>query len=303
MTSASATVTVTAPERAAEARSSPIHRARRLLARPRALRVLSVVVVTAVWEVVGRSDPTYMSYPSAVAQAAWELLVEEDELLAAFRETLWGFTVGYVIAVAIGLAIGFLMGRSQIADVALRPYVNAFYATPRIALIPLLVLFTGIAFQLRVTIVVLSAVFPIIITVRDGARSVAKEYLDVSRCFVATGWQVWKTALLPGSLAFVFAALRMGAQRALIGIIVAETLAALTGTGQLIQDYGQFFQTDRLLVPVIIIGFFSIFMTAGINRLHLWLTPWQRPRPDKADKAARGVRAVRAGRAAKEDAR
>jgi NitT/TauT family transport system permease protein len=245
---------------------------------PFSLRLISIVVVGTFWEVVGRSDPKFMSYPSAVVRAAWQVLVVEDELVEAFRVTLWGFTVGYAIAVAISLVIGFLMGRSRVVDLALRPYVNAFYATPRIALIPLLVLFVGIGYQLRVTIVVLSAIFPMIITIRDGARAVADEYLDVSRSFVAGEWQTWRTVVLPGSLAFVFAALRMGAQRALVGIIVAETLAALTGTGRVIQDYGQFFQTDKLLVPVIIIGFFSIFLTAAINRVHAWAAPWQRPR-------------------------
>jgi ABC-type nitrate/sulfonate/bicarbonate transport system permease component len=251
---------------------------------PFALRLLSVAVVTGIWELVGRANPKFMSYPSAVVQAAWDVLVVEDELIEAFRVTLWGFTVGYAISIAISLVIGFLMGRSRIVDLALRPYVNAFYATPRIALIPLLVLFVGIGYQLRVTIVVLSAIFPMIITIRDGARAVADEYLDVSRSFVASEWQTWRSVVLPGSLAFVFAALRMGAQRALVGIIVAETLAALTGTGRQIQDYGQFFQTDKLLVPVIIIGFFSIFLTAVINRLHAWAAPWQRPRSRKGNR-------------------
>lgn len=239
------------------------------------LRIGSVAVVLVLWEIVGRPNAALFTYPTAVLRAAWEILVVERELLEAFGESLYGYAVGYTAAMVFGTGLGFLMGQIRVIDVALLPYVNALYATPRIALIPLLVLWVGIGFGMRVTIVILSAIFPIIITVRDGSRSVASEYLDVARSFVASGWQMWRTAVLPGSLPYVFSALRIGAQRSLIGIIVAETLAAVTGTGRMILRYGQFFQTDRLLVPILVIGFFSIFMTAAIHGLQRRVTPWQ----------------------------
>jgi ABC-type nitrate/sulfonate/bicarbonate transport system permease component len=242
----------------------------------RLARYAGALVVLVLWEVIGRQNEVFLSYPTAVLRAAWEILVLDDELRSAFGETLHGYLVGYVVAMALGTTIGFAMGRIKALDVALAPYVNALYATPRIALIPLLVLWVGIGYGMRLTIVILSAVFPIIITVRDGAKSVAAEYLDVANSFVATGWQTWRTTILPGSLPYVFSAFRIGAQRSLIGIIVAETLAAVTGTGRMIQDYGQFFQTDRLLVPILVIGFFSIFMTALLNLLQRIVTPWDR---------------------------
>lgn len=242
----------------------------------RLARVGSALLVLVLWELIGRQNAAFLSYPTEVVRAAWEVLVLEDDLRQAFGETLYGYLLGYAAAMALGTTIGFAMGRMKALDVALSPYVNALYATPRIALIPLLVLWVGIGFGMRFTIVILSAVFPIIITVRDGAKSVAADYLDVARSFVATGWQTFRTTILPGSLPYLFSALRIGAQRSLIGIIVAETLAAVTGTGRMIQDYGQFFQTDRLLVPIIVIGFFSIFMTALLNLLQRIITPWDR---------------------------
>jgi NitT/TauT family transport system permease protein len=240
------------------------------------LRILSIVVVLILWEIIGRQYEVFLSYPLAVLQAAWEVLVVDNELLVAFGETLHGYALGYVAAMILGTMLGYLMGYFKGLDVALGPYVNALYATPRIALIPLLVLWVGIGFGMRFTIVILSAVFPIIITVRDGARSVADEFLDVARIFVAGGWRTWRTTILPGSLPYVFSALRIGAQRSLIGILVAEILAALSGTGRIIQDYGQFFQTDRLLVPIFAIGFFSIFMTGALNFIQRRVTPWER---------------------------
>lgn len=246
------------------------------LSKPFLMRVASIVVVLTAWQIAGQTKPTFLSSPSAIATAGWDLLVVDRRLLSAFGETLVGLGVGYAIAATLGIAVGFLMGRVRSIDIALLPYVNAMYATPRIALIPLLVLWVGIDFKLRVTIVILSSIFPIIITVRDGSKSVADRYLDLARSFVATGWQTWRTAILPGSLPFMFAALRFGAQRAMIGVIVAEMTSSVAGTGRLILTYGRFFQTERLMVPVVIIGVFSILVTAFINYLQKLATPWQK---------------------------
>lgn len=247
-----------------------------LLRSERAWRVASLLLVVISWELVGRQNPVFMSYPSAVVLAAWEVLFVDPELIRAFRVTLWGFAVGYVSAVLVGSALGFLMAQFRLADVALGPYVRAFYTLPRIALIPLLILFAGIGFGLRVSIVFLSAVFSIVIIVRDGGVEVGQEHRDVAKMFDATQWQEWRTAILPGSLPYLFSALRVGAQRALIGVIVAETLAALTGTGKVIADYGKYYQTDKLLVPVILIGLFSIGLTALLNRVESKALPYKR---------------------------
>lgn len=244
--------------------------------RQRLARLGSLVAMVLVWEFAGRFNPTFLSYPSEIVRAGWEILFVNRELVAAFGETLWGLVVGYAISMTLGISIGYLMAASRTVDVALLPYVNALYATPRIALIPLLVLWVGIQFELRVTIVILSSIFPMILTIRDGALETAEDYLDVARCFVATSWQMWRTTTLPGSLPYVFSALRIGLQRALIGVIVAEMAASVAGTGRLILEYGQFFQTDKLLVPVIIIGLFSIFLTAVLKALQNLATPWRR---------------------------
>lgn len=245
-------------------------------ATPRIVKVASVVVVLALWELVGRTQPLYMSYPSAVVTAGWELMSGDDRLLPALRTSLWGLTAGYVIAAGLGVALGLAMAMSRVLDIALTPYVAALYATPRITLIPLLVLWVGIDFQLRLTIVVLSAIFPIIINVRDGARQVSSHYVDVARSYGAGRRQVLTTVVVPGSVPSIFVALRIGLQRSLIGVIVAEMTSAVSGTGRILLQFGRVFQTDRLLVPILIIGFFSIFLTWVLRTIERRVTPWAR---------------------------
>jgi ABC-type nitrate/sulfonate/bicarbonate transport system permease component len=248
----------------------------RLARDPLALRIASVIVVLATWEGLGRLDPIVASYPTAIAAAFFELGFVDNALLPAFATTLHGLVVGFAIAAVLGIAIGFAMGRIRLVDLILDPYVSALYATPRIALVPLLVLWVGIDFELRVTIVVLSAIFPIIINTYIGAKSVDRELLDAGRAFAANQWQLLTTVVVPASIPYLFAGLRIGVARALVGIIVAEMTAAVTGTGQLIIQYGRFFQTDRLFVPVIILGLFSIVLAELVYFLQRRATPWAR---------------------------
>lgn len=248
----------------------------RLVRDPVALRIASVVILLIVWELLGRLDPVVASHPSAIAAAFVELAIVDNILWPAFATTLQGLVVGFAVAAILGIAIGFAMGRIRLVDLILDPYVSALYATPRIALVPLLVLWVGIDFELRVTIVILSSIFPIIINTYIGAKNVDRELLDAGRAFAANGWQLLTTVVIPASIPYLFAGLRIGVARALVGIIVAEMTAAVTGTGQLIIQYGRYFQTDKLFVPVIILGLFSIVLAEVVYFLQRRATPWAR---------------------------
>jgi len=254
--------------------TSILGRARNLRGSPRIIRVGSVLFVLAMWEVIGRANPLFTSYPTEVASGVLELMTD-GRLAPALLTTLQGLGAGYFIAIAIGIPLGFAMARIRTLDIALNPYVAALYATPRIAIIPLLVLWVGVGFQLRLTIVVLSAVFPVIINVRDGAKEVDRNYMDVAKSLAAGRWQTLRTVVLPGSLPYVFVALRIGAQRAMIGVIVAEMTSAIAGTGRLLLDLARVYQTDKVMVIIFIIGFFSIFVTSTLRMLQTKASPWR----------------------------
>lgn len=248
------------------------------LSDPRVLRIFSLVAVLSLWEIFGRQRPIFMSHPSAVANALFELTVLEARMWEIFGPTLRGLAVGFAIASTLGVAIGFVMGRSRLVSLILDPYVNALYATPRITLIPLLVLWVGIDFQLRVTVVTLSSIFPIIINTYNGARDVNRDWLDAGRIFLADNFQTLRTIVIPASLPYVFAGLRIGSLRALTGAIVAEMTAAVTGTGAVIFAFSRAFQTDRLFATLIVLGFLGIALGQGVHWLQNTATPWARTR-------------------------
>lgn len=238
----------------------------------RGLQLASLVIVLAAWEVIGRQNPVFASYPSAIAEAAVRVFV--PQLLPAMLTSLHALAVGFAIAAPIGVLLGFGLGRVRAIRVALTPYVNALYVTPRITLIPLLVLWLGIDFELRVVIVVLSAVFPIAITIAAGSKEVGQELTDIGTSFLADRRQRLVTIILPGTLPYVFAGLRLGIAQALTGIIVAEMMAALAGLGQMIILKARALATDELFVPIIAIGIISILLTWLLSVIQRALTPW-----------------------------
>jgi NitT/TauT family transport system permease protein len=237
-----------------------------------ALAVLSMAAILGLWQAFGPIQPLFASYPSQIVAAAFK--VTFTEILPAWGTTLTGFGVGLAISIPIAIALGVAMGRNRLVDTILAPYVNALYVTPRIALIPLLVLWFGLEFKLRVAIVILSAVFPIIINTYTGMRHVDRNLLDVGRAFTANRRQRLLTIVLPGSLPFIFAGLRIGTARALGGIIVAEMTASITGIGRRLVNYGTFFEIDRMFVAIISIGIFGLLIARGLGLIQRSTAPW-----------------------------
>ncbi|HVR31143.1 MAG TPA: ABC transporter permease [Acidimicrobiia bacterium] len=244
----------------------------RFLAAPNAVRLVSLIVVMSSWELYGRTNPIFASYPSAIISAATRTMV--DKVLPALQTTLWGFTVGFLIAAPLGILFGIALGRVKLLEVSMTPFMMAIYSTPRVTLIPLLVLWLGIDFRLRVAIVALSSIFPIIINMHAGVKEVDRELLDVGRAFTASRRQELLTIVLPGSLPFMFTGLRIGLARALGGVITAELTAAVVGIGRLIIDGARFLRLDEMFVPLILFGILSISFTAILGFLQRLAMPW-----------------------------
>ena len=242
---------------------------------PSSLRFLSLAIVLGAWEAYGRSNALFVSYPSAVAAAFVDRF--QPEILPAFGSTARAFLVGFVISGPIGIVVGMAMGRSRVVDTALSPYVNALYVTPRVTLIPLLVIWLGVGFTMQVVIIVLSSIFPVIVTVYAGARVMDRDLVDVGRAFAGSRLQIFRTIVVPGTLPYIFTGARLGMARALAGVISAEMTVAITGVGRLLIQKAQFFKMDELLAPLILLGLISIALTRVLIALQTRLTPWARP--------------------------
>jgi ABC-type nitrate/sulfonate/bicarbonate transport system permease component len=250
-------------------------RARAWLGKPIVLRLLSVAVVLVGWQLFGTSYST--SYPSSIFHAAIKTFW--SEIAPAFKDTLEGFGVGYSICLIAGVPIGLMMARSRLVELVLEPYVNALYATPRLALIPVLILWLGVNFQMRVAVVIVSGLFPIVLNTYLGGREVDPNLLDVGAAFSAGPFQALRTIVFPGSLPYIFAGMRIGLGRAFIGIIVAEIETSSIGIGNLISTDAGSLHMAAMWAAIISLGILSILLSTGLKQMERRSTmPWLRTR-------------------------
>jgi ABC-type nitrate/sulfonate/bicarbonate transport system permease component len=239
------------------------------------VRLVSVVVVLVGWEVFGRQiEPLFMSYPTAISTSAFEM-IRSGELPAAFLDSLGTLLLGFFIASVLGIAIGLLIGRYRTVEAATDWLVNALYATPLVAIIPLVVLWFGLGFSAKLFIVVILAIFPILINTAAGVRNVPPPLLDVGFAFVATERQLFTKFILPAALPYMMTGLRLGVGRAIIGMVVAEFFTAITGLGALIVKYGNQYDTAAMFVPILTLMLLGVTLTALMRRIESWIAPWK----------------------------
>ena len=247
----------------------------RLSDHPNVIRVTTVGVFLLVWEVYGRSlNPIFLSYPLAILSAAVELITS-GELLAALLKSLQGLAIGFSLAVVVGITLGILMGRYRTLYYALDPFVVALYATPGVALIPLIMLWFGLGLQAKIVIIFEACFFPIVLNTFAGVRNVSRANVDVARAYGASERQILRLVLLPSALPFIMAGIRLAVGRGVIGMVVAEFFTSLSGIGSLIIIYSNAFATAKLFVPVITLSLLGVSLTALAQHLERRMAPWK----------------------------
>ncbi|HLG73448.1 MAG TPA: ABC transporter permease, partial [Chloroflexota bacterium] len=202
----------------------------------RILGVVAVVLFLALWEWAGTSgavNPLFSSAPSRIA-TAFGGLIASGELAHDCVVSGLEFVYGFALAIVIGIPFGILMGWYKPLNAILDPFVNFFYATPRVALLPLMIIWLGIGINSKIAIVYLGAVFAILINTITGMHALDEQLIKAARSFGASDMQIFKTIALPGSVPFILGGIRLGLGHALIGVVVGELYAATAGVGYLI---------------------------------------------------------------------
>ncbi len=242
---------------------------------PLFLRLASIVVVLSVWEAYGRTIPViFISRPSAIVAAAADLMSGWD-FWQQLAITMVSLLVGFGVAIVVGCILGFLMGRNRTLSLVLDPYVTVLYATPRIALIPLLIMIFGIDTELRLAMVFLSSMFPVLINTMNGVRTVETDLIETAVSFNANERQILRTVILPATTPFVLSGIQIALGHAIIGVIVAEMTVAISGIGGLIVAYGNAFKTDYMFVPLLATSALSILLVQAIRVLERELMPYR----------------------------
>lgn len=239
------------------------------------LPLTALLLFLVAWEVFGRlANPILFSPPSRVLVGFGELM-ETGRLQRAFLVTLNALTVGFLLSVAVGLPVGLLLGRFKTLSDVLEPYINAIYATPRVVMVPLIILWFGVGYEGRVFLIWIGTVIPIIINTAVGVRNARRDLVEVAVSFGANEGQLARHVILPGAVPYIIAGLRIAMGRALVGVIVAEIFLDLTGLGGIIQTESAFFRTHRMLAAVVVISLLGTILISAFGLLERHFSAWK----------------------------
>ena len=239
-----------------------------------AIRVVSLAVALALWEVAAWNvDPVLFTSPTKVAVAAYEMVLS-GELWTYLWPSLVVLGIGFALAVVFGIAIGLLLARFWVLDVALTVYITFLYSIPSVALVPLIVLWAGFDTTAKVIILFLFAFFPMVINTYQGVKSVDPKLLEVGRAFRCSEGQLWWNIVLPAALPFIVTGLRLALGRALIGMVLADLYTAISGIGYLIVRTASTYQVDKMFVPIVTLGLLGVTFTALLRLAEKYVAPW-----------------------------
>jgi NitT/TauT family transport system permease protein len=245
-------------------------------ARLRAI-IVSIVSVIVVWEILGRfvikNDLVFAPLSEIVARM-FEM-AGSGELWRNIQASGVAFLIGYSLAVIFGVSMGLLIALRPRVGFYVEPWLMALYATPMIALAPIFVVLMGIGLSSKVAIIFIEAFFPITTNAALGIKSTSRDLIDASRSFGATEGQIVRTVLLPNSLAYIVAGMRIAVGRGLSGVVVAEIFGSVAGIGNMIWFSAEAYDMPKLFSGVFILAGASIILMTGLGRLERAIAPWR----------------------------
>ncbi len=239
--------------------------------------LVAIGVMLGLWELAGLFliSPILISSPQQTLSDFVDQFTS-GPAVPALEISLRELYIGIAIGLAAGILIGLVVGRYRLLDALLSPYINAANATPLNVLIPLLIVWVGIGTEARVLFIVLISFFPVLLNTAGGLRNVSKGYVEVGRMLGLNEHQLMRKVILPASMPYIFAGIRLGVALGVIGMIVGEIEESNVGLGYFINFYGNGFQTGKLLALIFLaalIGVFNVLVIRGVQaRWFRWIS-------------------------------
>jgi NitT/TauT family transport system permease protein len=249
-----------------------------------ALGTAVIVLLLIIWELLPYFVPMkqgtrlFFTVPSRIFATLWQMFAS-GSIWAPLAVSATAFAIGLALAIAAGLPVGILLGRSSTLNAMFDPFITAFNATPRLVFLPLLMLWLGIGVWSKIAIVFLGALFPLLINTHEGVRNADKLLINVVRSFGAKEWDVARLVVIPNSLPFIVVGLRLAIGRAILGVVVAEFFGAQDGLGVLMVRAASSFNVDVVFAGLIIFAVLSLIMTGLVKLVEERMNRW---RPQRA---------------------
>jgi NitT/TauT family transport system permease protein len=237
----------------------------------------SVVIGLALWQWIGTSivkNSLFLATPLQSILAVGQLW-ESGELLKHISVSGQEFLIGFMLAAIVGVMVGLFTASFERVSLVASPWIYGFYATPLIALAPLLILWFGIGIWSKVAVVFSMVFFPVAINTDAGVRNADAHLVEAIRSFGASRFQIFLKVSLPAALPLILTGLRLGVGRGLMGVVVGELAGSRAGIGYLIYNAGQVFNMPQLFAGVIMLATTGILLTTLFHKLETVLVPWR----------------------------
>ncbi len=250
-----------------------------------------IVLFLLIWEAIphvfalSKGMQLFFAGPSDITAVMYAMVNGDDSMFlngdiwVALSHSANAFALGLGFGIVVGLPLGVALGRSETLNALFDPFITAFNATPRLIFLPLVLVWFGIGLWSEVLIVFIGAVFPLLINTYAGVRNADRLLINVVRSFGASEWEINKLVVLPNSMPFIVAGLRLAIGRAILGVVVAEFFGgAEAGIGVMMVNAAGKYHVDVLFAGLVILMALSLIMTSGVKVLELRLSRW---RPEK----------------------
>ena len=242
------------------------------------LGLCSVFFLVAAWELVltylFTVNPFFFTKPSLIAAAFKEQIQGAKlwhDLAVSSQAFLWGFS----FAVIVGIPVGLVMGWRRRVEYSLDPFLTALYASPLVALAPLLIIVFGVGVLGKAALVFLLSVFPFVFNAFAGVKSTDPLLINVIRSYGGTEKDLYLKVILPSTMPYIIAGARLAIGRGLVGIIVGEFYAASEGIGFAITQAGDTYRLPDMFVGIIILSLIAVVLTELMRKLELTIAPWR----------------------------
>ncbi len=247
---------------------------------PMLLGAGSIIFLLVTWELLPHlitlapGTKLFFATPSQVVGTLWNLFAT-GSIWRPLGVSASGFALGLGLAIVVGLPLGVLLGRSNTLNAMLEPFITSLNATPRLVFLPLVMLWLGLGLWSKVVIVFLGAMFPILINTYEGVCNADKVLINVVRSFGAKEWDIARLVVLPNSLPYIVAGLRLAIGRAVLGVVVAEFFGSEEGLGVIMVRAAGRYEIDVVFAGLIVFAGLSLVMTRLVQLFEERLSRWR----------------------------
>jgi len=227
----------------------------------------SLIVWGVIWEIIGRLELSILLPPLSHVLIRMFEVIPTVTFFKAFWITIKCFLIGTGISIVAGIPVGVLMGRSVVADRMLLPWVNMFLSAPLTALVPVLMTLFGFGEKTIILTTLMFAIWIIVLDARAGVKGISESLVEMAQSYGANGWQAFTKIYVWAALPEILAGIRLGAIRAIKGVIIGQLLVSIVGFGRLFELYSSNFLMEHMWALLLVLFFFAFLIAEGMGKI------------------------------------